>query len=254
MPRLAILILTKNEEANIEECIKSASFADEIVVIDSGSTDMTQAKAEALGARFVVHPMGDDGFAGQRNFALTQTEAEWVFFLDADERITSDSVSAIRHVVQENIPGVYRIKRLNIMFGQAMYYGVHRPDASDRLFPRVGIHWQGRVHEHVETEIPYYNVNGWLHHYTYDTWEKYFAKSNQYTSLAAQSLFERQKKVGGLGVLLHAFFAFLKAYVLKQGFRDGYLGIIMSIMAAQAALTKYLKLRNIYRIEKNRQK
>lgn len=87
MPSLAVLILTRNEEAHIEACIKSASFADEIVIVDSGSTDRTQAIAESLGVTFVTHPMGDEGFAGQRNFALTQTQADWVFYLDADERI-----------------------------------------------------------------------------------------------------------------------------------------------------------------------
>ena len=86
--RLAVIILTKNEEHNIEGAVKSASFADEVVVLDSGSTDRTQEIAERLGVRFVVHPMTEEGFAGQRNAALDETDADWVFYLDADERIT----------------------------------------------------------------------------------------------------------------------------------------------------------------------
>ena len=89
--RLAVIILTRNEERNIGAAIDSASFADEILVVDSGSTDATQAIAESRGAKFIPHPMGEDGFAGQRNFALTQTEAEWVFYLDADERVRPEA-------------------------------------------------------------------------------------------------------------------------------------------------------------------
>ena len=144
MSRLAILILTRNEEVHIEACMESASFADEIVVVDSGSTDRTQAIAESMGARFVTHPMGDDGFAGQRNFALTQTTADWVFYLDADERIEADAAEEIRRIVSEDLPAAYRVERKNIVFGQLMRHGGHRPDFVDRLYPRTAIRWRGK--------------------------------------------------------------------------------------------------------------
>ncbi|SFT66619.1 Glycosyltransferase involved in cell wall bisynthesis [Selenomonas sp. GACV-9] len=253
MPRLAVLILTKNEEANIEECIKSASFADEIVVIDSGSTDSTQAKAESLGARFVVHPMDDSGFAGQRNFAMTQTEADWVFFLDADERIVKDAAEKIKAIVAADTPTAYRVQRKNVIMGKMMQYGGHRPDYVARFYPRQSVKWHGRVHEGIETVLPIKELPGCLHHYTYTTWQQYFSKSNQYTSLSAQTMFANKKKASRMGVLSHAFFAFLKSYVLKQGFRDGYLGFVMSVLAANASMTKYLKLRNLYRLAKGQQ-
>ena len=120
MLRLAVLILTRNEEAHIEACIKSASFADEIVVIDSGSIDKTQAIAESMGAKFITHPMGEDGFAGQRNFALTQTTADWVFYLDADERIQEEAAREIRRIVSDDNPAVYQVERKNIVFGKMM--------------------------------------------------------------------------------------------------------------------------------------
>ena len=138
MSRLAILILTRNEEVHIEACMESASFADEIVVVDSGSTDRTQAIAESMGARFVTHPMGDDGFAGQRNFALTQTTADWVFYLDADERIEAAAAEEIRRIVSEDLPAAYRVERKNIVFGQLMRHGGHRPDFVYRLRPSAG--------------------------------------------------------------------------------------------------------------------
>lgn len=187
MLRLAVLIFTRNEEAHIEACIKSASFADEIVVIDSGSIDKTQAIAESMGAKFTAHPMGDDGFAGQRNFALTQTTADWVFYLDADERIQEEAAREIRRIVSDGNPAAYQVERKNIVFGKMMHHGGHRPDFVYRLYPRTAIHWQGKVHEGIETYLPRKTLHNVLLHYTYTTWKQYFAKFNQYTSLAAQS-------------------------------------------------------------------
>ena len=244
MVRLAVIILTKNEENNIEECIQSASFADEIVVIDSGSTDATQAKAEALGARFVVHPMDEDGFAGQRNFALTQTEAEWVFFLDADERIRVDAVAKIRQIVEQDEKVAYRVERQNIVFGQRMRYGGHRPDYVARLYPRTAIRWYGKVHEGIETNLPQKELSACLDHYTYITWQQYFAKFNQYTTFAAQALYKKNKKITKFGALGHALFTFIRDFILKKGFLDGFYGLIMSIMASIYTLVKYLKLIN----------
>ena len=166
MSRLAVLILTRNEEAHIEACMESASFADEVVVVDSGSTDRTQAIAESKGARFVTHPMGDDGFAGQRNFALTQTTADWVFYLDADERIEAAAAQEIRRIVSDDIPAAYRVERKNIVFGQLMRHGGHRPDFVYRLYPRTAIRWQGKVHEGIETDLPRKTLHDVLRHYT----------------------------------------------------------------------------------------
>lgn len=251
MVRLAVIILTKNEENNIEDCIQSASFADEIVIIDSGSTDATQAKAEALGARFVVHPMDEDGFAGQRNFALTQTEAEWVFFLDADERIVSEAAGKIREIVQSDAKAAYFVERKNIVFGQMMMHGAHRPDYVCRLFPRAEVKWQGKVHEGVQTSLQEKKLTDVLRHCTYITWEQYFTKFNSYTSLAAREMLEKGKSVSSMAVMMHAFGGFFKTYVLKQGFLDGFLGFVMSFMSMMYVTVKYMKLKNMQRIKAN---
>lgn len=249
MLRLAVLILTRNEEAHIEACIKSASFADEIVVIDSGSIDKTQAIAESMGAKFITHPMGEDGFAGQRNFALTQTTADWVFYLDADERIQEEAAREIRRIVSDDNPAVYQVERKNIVFGKMMHHGGHRPDFVYRLYPRAAIHWQGKVHEGIETDLPRKTLHNVLLHYTYTTWKQYFAKFNQYTSLAAQSMFERNKRVGKAGALGHAVFTFIRDYLLRGGFLDGFMGLTMSVMASVYTFVKYLKLINLYRLQ-----
>ena len=264
--RLAVVILTKNEEKHIAACMASAAFADEILVIDSGSTDGTQAIAEAHGARFIPHPMTDEGFAGQRNFALTQTQADWVLYLDADERITPELAASVQAVVTESgakqkdspsgdqqaaqvgEPAIWCVQRLNILFGHKMHYGGHRPDWCERLLPRTQVMWTGRVHEGVQSDLPRHRLTGQLEHYTYTTWQQYFAKTNQYTSLSAQGMLAKGKRANGATVISHAVFAFIKSYILKQGVRDGYLGFIMSVLAGVADLMKYLKLQNLARL------
>ena len=241
MKRLAVLILTYNEEANIADCIRSAAFADETIVIDSDSTDCTREIAESLGARCVVHPM-DEGFAAQRNFALTLTEADWVFYLDADERLAPEAGPELRRCMAE-APAAWEIRRLNVVFGQLMHHGVHRPDDSLRLYPRTAVHWKGRVHEQAEIQLPIRKMQAVMHHYTYNDWHSYFLTFNKYTSLAAQSLRERGRQTSNSAILLHPIAAFFKAYILKQGFRDGFLGFIMSSMAAFYTMVKYLKLK-----------
>ena len=249
MATLAVVILTKNEEKNIKDSIASASFADDILVVDSGSQDNTEKLVKEAGARFIYHPMGDDGFAGQRNFALTQTTADWVFYLDADERIQEEAAREIRRIVSDGNPAAYQVERKNIVFGKMMHHGGHRPDFVYRLYPRTAIHWQGKVHEGIETDLPRKTLHNVLLHYTYTTWKQYFAKFNQYTSLAAQSMFERNKRVGKAGALGHAVFTFIRDYLLRGGFLDGFMGLTMSVMASVYTFVKYLKLINLYRLQ-----
>ena len=246
MSDLAVIILTKNEEANIDDCIKSALFADEIIVIDSGSTDKTQVKAEALGAKFVLHPMTEDGFAGQRNFALTQTQAKWVFYLDADERLTKEAGDEIKAIAYSDKKAAYRIKRINVLFGQMMKYGAHAPDWSSRLYPRDSIRWIGKVHEHVETSLSYHNLVGVMHHHTYNDWNSYFRKLDQYTDMMAEKMKYDGKKASISDITLRPVFAFIRAFVMKRGFLDGELGLIFSILHGYYTFMKYLKLRHYY--------
>lgn len=246
MSDLAVIILTKNEEANIEDCIKSAMFADEIIVIDSGSTDNTQAKAEALGAKFVVHPMGDEGFAGQRNYALTQTNAKWVFYLDADERLTNEAADEIREIVQSDRIGVYRIKRMNVLFGKLMKYGAHAPDWCVRLYPRDEVHWVGVVHERGETTLSQHDIKGVMHHHTYNEWNSYFRKLGQYTDMMAARMHQDGKKAGMGDLTLRPIYAFIRAYIIKRGFLDGEMGIVFSLLHGYYTFLKYLKLRYFY--------
>ena len=239
--KLAVIILTHNEERHIEACVQSAAFADEILVIDDCSTDRTTELACAAGARVVAHPLAGD-FAGQRNFALTQTDADWVLYVDADERINAGTEQELRRIMAENARAVYEIKRINVAFGQQMHYGGHRPDYPRRFFPRGAVRWEGLVHERTESDLPVRRVKGSLLHYTYTDWDRYFQKFNQYTTLMAERQHSEGKRASFAKILLDPPFAFFRFYILQRGFLDGRLGFILAMFHGFYTMVKYVKL------------
>lgn len=240
MNRLAVLILTYNEEENISDCINSVKFADEIIIVDSGSQDHTEEIAKDLGAKFIYNKM--TGFADQRNFALNQTNAEWVLYLDADERILPDTAKEICNIVKAGIACAYEIKRMNIVFGQMLKHGGHRPDYALRLYPREAVKWQGIVHEQAIINIPIKRLNGAMHHYTYQDWDKYFVKFNQYTTLMAKKMKDSGKQANFLDISLRPLFAFFRFYFLQSGWRDGKMGFVFAMFHCFYTLAKYVKL------------
>lgn len=241
MSTLAVLILTYNEEQNIAACMASAGFADEIILIDSLSTDQTVAIAQKLGAKVVSRPL-TEGFASQRNFALTQTRADWVLYLDADERLTIELAREITTIVQKNQPLAYEILRKNIVFGQPVHYGGNTPDWSRRLYPRTAIHWEGIVHENAQVTVPIRHCREFMIHYTYTSWEKYFVKFNHYTTLMAEKNFAAGKRAKVTDLIFRPLVGFIKMYIMKRGFLDGKMGFILAVLHAVYTFTKYIKL------------
>lgn len=241
MPKLCVLILTMNEENHIAECIASAKFSDEIVVVDSGSTDKTAKIARKLGAKVVYRAM-PDGFAAQRNFALTQTAAGWVMYLDADERVTPELAGEIKKIVGNNEPCACEILRVNHVLGQQMRYGVCRPDWSLRLYPRTAVNWSGIIHESAYVTCPKRKIEGKLLHYPYDTLEQYFRKFNSYTEMMAQKMQEEGKQISFAAILFRPFWAFIRVYFLQSGWRDGKLGFVLSVLHAFYTYVKYVRL------------
>lgn len=239
--QVAVLILTFNEEKNIAECIASASFADEIVVVDSGSTDRTVSIAQELGAKCIYHSM-EEGFAEQRNFALKQTNADWVFYLDADERLDSGVAGEIREIVATKNPVAYQILRMNVIFGKQVKYGGHSPDWSLRLYPRMAVKWEGKVHEHAKVEVPIRSMKSHMLHYTYTSWDRYFYKFNQYTTILAEQMHSRGKCPKITDFIIRPWVAFIRFYILKSGWRDGMTGLIFALFHSFYTLTKYVKL------------
>ncbi|MDT8903821.1 glycosyltransferase family 2 protein [Anaeroselena agilis] len=249
MPKLAILILTYNEEVNIVPCIESAAFADEVVVVDSGSGDRTVELARQLGAKVVTRKF--DGFGPQRNFALTQTDADWVMFLDADERITSALAAEMRSAADSGELAAYEILRHNYAFGQRIMHGGFRPDYSLRFYPRSAISWDGVVHEQATVTVPKRKMRGVMLHHTYTDWDRYFVKFNSYTTLMARKMHEQGRRGTMIHIMFRPWWAFLKFYIFQSGWRDGRLGFILSAFHFFYTMAKYVKLYYLQAEEKN---
>ena len=243
MKSLAILILTKNEERNIVEVIDNAKqCTDDVVIIDSGSTDKTIYYAQKYLAK-VCYRAWDNDFSAQRNFALEQTDADWVLYLDADERLMPETVEAIKSILaQDTMEYQYKLKRCTKAFGKLFHHGVLAPDVVTRMFPRNQVTWVNKVHEHPECNLPVQHLPGYLEHNTYVDWDEWEAKMREYSTIWANDVFAKGKRCGKWSALGHGAGAFIKMLFLKKGFLDGYLGIYMCFANASYTMLKYLKL------------
>lgn len=245
-----VLILAKNEEKHIADCIDSCSlFADEILVLDDYSSDATAAIAQAHGAKVIQRALNGD-WGQQQTFGIQQLLSDWVFLIDSDERCHSDTAKEILEIVQGNEYKAYWVKRLNFFNGKRVRFGMLSPDWVMRLIPRKGASVKGCVHQQIISDAQESKLQGTLSHYTYDTWSQLEKKMNKYSTLAAEKYFEAGKKSRPIfDIALRPFFAFFKMYVLKLGFVDGLLGFALSLNYANYTLAKYFKL-----YELNRQK
>ena len=243
---LTVVVLTKNEEKNILEVIENAhKVTEKILVVDSGSTDKTVELAEANGAK-VVYRAWDNDFSEQRNFALEQVDTEWVLYLDADERINDELASAIKKEMQAPRKAMFKFIRRNSAFGKDFKYGVLGPDSVLRMFPANAAHWEGKVHENPVGNLPVITLQGFLKHYTYADFDQYISKMNTYSTIGAQNNKAKNKKVSVIkDFVFRPFFAFVKMYILKLGFLEGWLGFVLCLNYANYTLNKYVKLKLI---------
>ena len=259
MSTLSIIILTKNEEKDIEATIRKArQWADEVLVVDSGSKDRTVELAENNGAR-VVFRAWDNDFAAQRNFALTQTYTDWVLYLDADERMNDQLVQAIRNVIAKDTANAtatmsnrkqYSLQRKSIAFGKKFSHGPLHPDWVTRLFPRESVTWVGKVHEHPECSLPLEKLPGHIEHYTYRNWQEWKEKMGRYSTLWAEEAYQKGRRTSLSGALLHGIASLFRMLILHLGFLDGWKGICLSCMYCFYTLQKYLKLYQLQRERK----
>ena len=251
MQNLSIVILTKNEEKNIEAAVLNAKqCADKIIVVDSGSTDETVILAERAGAE-VLFRAWDNDFAAQRNFVLDKIETEWVLYLDADERLNLQLIDSIKATMQSgDMNKQYVIKRYSHAFGQKFRHGVLRPDSVARLFPRGKVFWVNRVHERPECNLPKLTLNGNIIHYTYSGWTQWLRKFEQYTTIWANDAYKKGKKTSPFGIIAHASFAFIQVTFLRLGFLDGFIGFVMCCNHFFYTMIKYLKLYELQRRER----
>lgn len=252
MSSLAVIILTKNEEKHIEAAIQNAKkCADEVLIIDSGSTDNTVAIAKKNGA-IVRYRAWDDDFAAQRNFALEQTTADWVLYLDADERMDETMCREIRYIVVENRVGEYGLKREVIFNGYRFKHGIFAPDIVYRLFPREAVTWVGKVHEHPETNLQKSILKGALDHYSYESWHHWLQKADHYTTIWAEEQYSKGKRITLGKAFSHSFVGGLRALLLKGAFLDGWMGVFSSYQHAFYTMLKYVKLHELQQREKGK--
>ncbi|WP_405384247.1 glycosyltransferase family 2 protein [Phascolarctobacterium sp.] len=244
MNDLTVVVLTKNEEANIVDVIKNAKqVTPHVLIVDSGSTDKTVWLAEEHGAK-VVYRAWDNDFSAQRNFALEHVATEWVLYLDADERLNKELCEAVVTVLEEGTPASYRMVRKNSAFGRDFNYGVLGPDSVVRLFPTAAVKWVDKVHERPVTGLEEKLLKGYIKHYTYDSFATYLEKMNVYSSMGAENNKAKGKNVSVIGdLVLRPVYAFFKMYFLKKGCLEGWLGFVLCLNYANYTLNKYVKLK-----------
>lgn len=248
MEKLSAVVIAQNEEANIRECIKSVSFADEVLVCDGGSADRTVEIAEQLGATVLYREF--DGFAAQKNFVVDQAKGPWILSLDADERCTPELASEIQGLLTSNAGNFaagYHVPRKNYFGDRWVRTGGWWPDYNLRLFrKRAGRFVQRQVHESVTVDGRVETLKGAIEHRTYQDLEDFITRMNSYSSLAARQGFEDGKRLKPGDLTLRPMVAFLKMFVLRRGFMDGTIGFQLAVMHAIYTYSKYAKLRELY--------
>lgn len=242
MPKVAVTIITLNEAPHIAAAIDSVTWADEIVVVDAGSTDGTVEIARRRGAR--VEMRAWSGYVDQKNHAASLATYDWIFSLDADERVPPDLASEIRTLLatEPSLHG-YRVARVAFHLGRWIRTTDFYPDFQTRLYDRRAARWRGvYVHESVVVDGPVGRLTSELHHYSYRDLTDQFDRIAKYSELAARQMHESGKRAGPLDLVAHPPVAFLRNYVLRRGFMDGSVGLIVSLVNAYGVFVKLAKL------------
>ncbi len=242
MPGCTAVIITLNEAAHIASALESVRFADEVIVVDSHSTDDTVAIARRYTDRVIVRDW--PGYIAQKNFAAGEARHDWILSIDADERVTPALASEIRALLTgEPACAGYRVPRLSHYLGRWIRSTDWYPDYQLRLYDRRRGQWQGRyVHESVQVTGGTGRLKADLLHYTYRDVSHHLQTIDKYTSLAARQMFEDGRRAGLRHLALNPTAAFLRNYVARAGFRDGRAGFVISALNSYYVLLKFVKL------------
>ena len=242
MPKLSVTVITLNEAANIEACLASVAWADEVLVVDSGSTDGTPDLARAKGARVIER--GWPGYAEQKNFAAKESTHDWILSVDADERVTP----ALRAEIQQRLSADpsdagFRMPRVTWHLGRWIRTTDWYPDYQLRLYHRARASWPPRrVHESVTATGPVGQLTGELQHYAYRDLSHHFQTMDRYTTLAAEEMRASGRRASVFDLTIHPYAAFVRNYLLRRGCLDGTAGFIISTMNAYYVFLKFAKL------------
>jgi glycosyltransferase involved in cell wall biosynthesis len=246
-PPVSVCVVAMNEEDNIADCLASADFADERIVVDSHSKDATRERAAASGARVVERDW--PGHVEQKNFAIDQAKNDWVLCLDADERVSPElRASILAALAREDLPDGFEMARRTWYLGRWIRRGGWYPDVKLRLFRRSKGRWGGvNPHDHARVDGRVVRLDGDLLHYSYRSISDHLRSIDSFTTIAA-----REKRAAGVhasvaDLTLRPFWKFLRMYVLKLGFLEGAAGFVVAAMGAYYVFLKYAKLRELER-------
>ncbi|MFA6151347.1 MAG: glycosyltransferase family 2 protein [Chitinophagaceae bacterium] len=246
---LSAVIITYNEEQNIGRCLQSlVGVADEVIVVDSTSTDKTCSIAEQYGATIIQHPFV--GFAAQKNFAAQVASHNWVLSLDADEVLSEELKAGISAVKNKPDFDAYFIKRKTNFCGTFIRYGSWYPDKQCRLWDKTKGDWQGTIHEKWRLfgeAGKYGTLSGDLLHYSFNSISDYLKMTDRYTTLSAEEALMKGKNVSLLKLIFGPKFKFIQDYFIRLGFLDGYAGFVAYILASYMAFVKYSKIRAAFK-------
>jgi glycosyltransferase involved in cell wall biosynthesis len=238
---LSVVIISKNAASQIGACIDSVRFAEDVLVVDSGSEDETRAIADVRGCRVIEKEWL--GFGQQKQFAVTQARFDWVLCLDVDERVTPALEASIRQAMTSPGTQAYRMPRRNRFLGKWLSHGEGYPDWSLRLFHRQHASWSNDpVHEAVITTVDVGELQGDILHDSAEDVTTYLQKQNRYSSLHAEALFQQGVRAGYGKLFLSPLARFIKFYIVRLGFLDGGPGFAHVAVGCFAAFAKYAKL------------
>jgi len=248
---LSVVLITQNAADRIPDCLASVAFADEVLVVDTESSDGTTEVAARLGARVVRKDWL--GYGRQKQFAVNAAANDWVLCLDADERVSPELAASITRALEAPATPVYRMARCNRFLGRWLRHGEGYPDWSPRLFDRKSAQWSDDpVHEKVLYAVTPGTLEGDLLHDSAEDLGRYMEKQNRYTALAAQQLFERGQRAGVLELVCSPLVRFFKFYVLRLGFLDGLPGLVHISIGCMNSFTKYAKLIELHKAARAR--
>jgi len=242
VPKLSVTVITRDEAANLAAALDSVAWADEIVVVDSESSDATVAIAQRYTNRVIVRSW--PGYVDQKNRAAAEATYDWILSIDADERVSPELARDIRALIQhEPAAAGYRLPRVTFHLGRWIRTTDWYPDYQLRLYDRRRGRWTGKhVHESVRVDGPVEDLASELHHLAYRDLAHHLQTMDRYSTLAAAEMREAGRTAGWLDLVVHPPAAFLRNYVLRGGFRDGVPGLIISLMNAAYVAVKFAKL------------
>ena len=245
--KISAVAITLNEASNIDSFIKSLDFADEIIIVDSFSSDETVAMASKY-SRVTVYQRAFDHFSAQKNFALSKAKNDWIVFFDLDEEVTTNLSEEIIKIVDNPTANAYLVKRDFYFMGKRIRYSGLQNDYVVRLFNRNYCKYNdNQVHEVLEVQGTTSKLNASLPHHTYKTFDDYALKMHRYSELQAKMLYEKKKKPTLFHFLFRPWYRFWHQFIIRLGILDGKEGFILAYMSAFSVFKRYVNLWLLYR-------